>query len=87
MFQCAALLICFNRFHNYIASELASINEGGRFDLTVNSPEPDTSKYIKAIEKRDNDLFQVARLVTSGLYIHVVLGDYIRTILCVNPTL
>ena len=25
------LLVCFNRFHNYVVGELASINEGGRF--------------------------------------------------------
>jgi hypothetical protein len=27
----AALMICFNRFHNYVAQQLALINEGGRF--------------------------------------------------------
>src|SRR5947209_12082040 len=26
-----ALLVCFNRFHNYVVSQLAEINEGGRF--------------------------------------------------------
>ena len=26
-----ALLVCFNRFHNYVVEELAVINEGGRF--------------------------------------------------------
>jgi|SRR5579862_346457 len=28
-----ALLICFNRFHNYVVEQLAMINEGGRFSL------------------------------------------------------
>ena len=27
------LLICFNRFHNYVVGELAAINEGGRFTI------------------------------------------------------
>lgn len=29
-----ALLISFNRFHNYVVSQLAEINEGGRFSVT-----------------------------------------------------
>jgi hypothetical protein len=29
----AALIICFNRFHNYVAQQLALINEGGRFPI------------------------------------------------------
>src|SRR5580704_18227251 len=34
----AALMVCFNRFHNYVVQQLANINEGGRFvvpDLTA----------------------------------------------------
>jgi hypothetical protein len=27
------LLICFNRFHNYVVEQLASINEGGKFTI------------------------------------------------------
>lgn len=29
----AVLLVCFNRFHNYVVEQLAIINEGGRFPL------------------------------------------------------
>jgi linoleate 8R-lipoxygenase / 9,12-octadecadienoate 8-hydroperoxide 8R-isomerase len=29
----AVLLVCFNRFHNYVVEQLAIINEGGRFSL------------------------------------------------------
>jgi hypothetical protein len=29
----AALLVCFNRFHNYAAQQLAMINEGDRFPI------------------------------------------------------
>lgn len=36
--------------------------------------------------KYDNDLFQTARLITCGLYINIVLTDYVRTILNLNKT-
>lgn len=73
------LLIMFNRFHNYIASQLAQINEGGRFT------KPDEAD-LKAYARWDNDLFQTARLVTCGLYINIILKDYVRTILNLNRT-
>ncbi|PYI22509.1 heme peroxidase [Aspergillus japonicus CBS 114.51] len=73
------LLIMFNRFHNYVVENLATINEGGRFT------KPDESN-TKAYAKYDNDLFQTARLVTCGLYINIILKDYVRTILNINRT-
>lgn len=73
----SAFLICFNRFHNYIAGELLTINEGGRF----------TSGHGKDAERnQDEDLFQTARLITCGLYINIILIDYVRTILNLNRT-
>ncbi|KAF4545835.1 Heme peroxidase family protein [Lasiodiplodia theobromae] len=90
-----ALLIAFNRFHNYVVEELARINEGGRFTLQTHYV-PDKSKsaedqakdekhFLKeAHKKRDNDLFQTGRLITCGLYASIVLGDYVRTILNLN---
>src|SRR5580700_11114991 len=33
----AALMICFNRFHNYVAQQLALVNEGGRFVIPSRS--------------------------------------------------
>ncbi|KAL1622700.1 hypothetical protein SLS54_004718 [Diplodia seriata] len=89
-----ALMVAFNRFHNYVVEELASINEGGRFDLKHYVP--DTSKSDaeqkkdkehwpqKAHDIRDEDLFQTGRLITSGLYANIILGDYLRTILNLN---
>jgi linoleate 10R-lipoxygenase len=79
---CGVLLIMFNRFHNYVAEQLAAINENGRFTqprepLDPENPSPAWRKY-------DNDLFQTARLVTGGLYINITLIDYVRTI--VNVT-
>ena len=46
----SALLICFNRFHNYVAAQLLEINEAGKFSA-------DKDPAIL-----DNDLFQTARL-------------------------
>lgn len=53
-----ALMIAFNRFHNYVVKELATINENGRFTM----PTADSSGYEDALRKRDNDLFQTGRL-------------------------
>lgn len=55
-----ALLVSFNRFHNYVVEELADINEGGRFSLPVESAQDEL--YKAAMKKRENDLFQVGRL-------------------------
>ena len=73
------LLIMFNRFHNYVVENLAQINENGRFT------KPDESNE-KAYATWDNDLFQTGRLVTCGLYINIILKDYVRTILNLNRT-
>lgn len=48
------MLIMYNRFHNFAARTLAAINEHERFTAV------DTDEGRK---KRDNDLFQVARLL------------------------
>ncbi|KAL2862868.1 peroxidase/cytochrome P450 family protein [Aspergillus lucknowensis] len=73
------LLIMFNRFHNHVVDQLASINEAGRFT------KPDESD-VKGYSKYDNDLFQTGRLVTCGLYANIILKDYVRTILSINRT-
>ncbi|KAH8646783.1 linoleate diol synthase [Xylariales sp. PMI_506] len=78
----SVLLIMFNRFHNHVATNLALINEGGRF--TKPSPSLEGEKAAAAWKKYDNDLFQTARLVTSGLYINITLVDYVRNIVNLN---
>ena len=75
-----AMLIMFNRFHNYIVEQLASINEACRFKR----PEDGADKA--AYTKYDNDLFQTARLINCGLYVNIILKDYVRTILNLNRT-
>jgi hypothetical protein len=78
------LLVMFNRFHNHVAKNLALINEGNRF------PNPATLKLqgaeatAAAWKKYDEELFQTARLVTSGLYINITLIDYVRNIINLN---
>ncbi|GAW12865.1 hypothetical protein ANO14919_022360 [Xylariales sp. No.14919] len=78
----SVILIMFNRFHNYVAKNLAAINEAGRF--TPPPPGLDEEKAAAAWKKYDNDLFQTARLITSGLYINITLVDYVRNIVNLN---
>ncbi|KAF7505932.1 hypothetical protein GJ744_012374 [Endocarpon pusillum] len=78
----AVLLLCFNRFHNYVASQLKIINEGNRFSV---SEDPRQSAEA-ARKKVDEDLFQTARLITCGLYVNIILHDYVRTILNLQAT-
>ena len=66
-----ALLIMFNRFHNYVVEQLALVDEGGRFSRS---------------KQRDEDLFQTGRLITCGMYVSIILGDYLRTIMNLNRT-
>ncbi|KAF2689680.1 heme peroxidase [Lentithecium fluviatile CBS 122367] len=84
------LLIMFNRFHNHVVDNLARINEGNRFPKPK-APEDDkdekkNEEYKKKLVKYDNDLFQTGRLITCGLYVNIILIDYVRTILDLNRT-
>jgi cytochrome P450 len=89
------LLIMFNRFHNYVVENLASINEGNRFpkptprDRVMGRPLNEEEKkqdYEAQQKKFDEDLFQTGRLITCGLYVNIILLDYVRTILDLNRT-
>lgn len=57
-----ALIVSFNRFHNYVVQQLALINEAGRFSIPVTVGPQNKAAYEKALAKRDNDLFQTGRL-------------------------
>ncbi|KAI9804221.1 MAG: hypothetical protein M1825_001623 [Sarcosagium campestre] len=74
------ILIMFNRFHNHVVESLAEINESGRF--TKPSKGADPAKFTKY----DNDLFQTGRLIVCGLYVNIILLDYVRTIINLNRT-
>ncbi|KAL7951716.1 heme peroxidase [Trichoderma barbatum] len=76
------ILIMFNRVHNYVAANMAAINEGNRFPKP--SPTLQGDAATAAWKKYDEELFQTARLVTSGLYINITLVDYVRNIINLN---
>jgi len=57
-----------------------AINEDGRFT----APSLQGDKAAAAWKKYDKDLFQTARLVTSTLYINIMLFDYVRNIMNVS---
>ncbi|KAF6838515.1 linoleate diol synthase [Colletotrichum musicola] len=78
------ILIMFNRFHNHVAENLAAINEGGRFTPPAGNLNDEAT--AEAWKKYDEELFQTARLVTSGLYINITLVDYVRNIVNLNRT-
>ncbi|KAF2470788.1 heme peroxidase [Lindgomyces ingoldianus] len=84
------LLIMFNRFHNHVVANLASINEGNRFTKPTPPADPASEAaaklYKQKLAKYDEDLFQTGRLVTCGLYVNIILIDYVRTILDLNRT-
>lgn len=56
------------------------INEAGRFD------KPKKTEDKAAWARYDEGLFQTSRLVTCGLYVNIILKDYVRTILALNRT-
>ncbi|KAF2447352.1 heme peroxidase [Karstenula rhodostoma CBS 690.94] len=86
----ACLLIMFNRFHNHVVTNLALINEGNRFPKPVAPEDAKDEKKAEAyqaqLKKYDNDIFQTGRLITCGLYVNIILIDYVRTILNLNRT-
>ncbi|KAI5804623.1 heme peroxidase [Peziza echinospora] len=74
------MLIMYSRFHNYAARTLEAINEGGRFT---------PPRHLNAEEGqfwKDEQLFNVARLVVNGLYVNISLHDYLRAIANVPAT-
>ena len=61
-------------FVQYIAEKLLSINERGTFS---NPPPVDQAKRLA----QDNELFHRARLVNTGYFMQIILGDYVAAIL------
>lgn len=59
-----ALAIAFSRFHNYVVGEIATINEGGRFNI----PTQEDPAHDQVMEKRDEELFQTGRLYFQPFY-------------------
>ncbi|KAF3349590.1 Succinate-semialdehyde dehydrogenase [NADP+] [Verticillium dahliae VDG2] len=78
------LLVFFNRYHNWVVERLAMINERNRFSQPSRTQDSDMRK--RALENLDNDLFQTGRLIVCGLYVNIILHDYLRVILGLNQT-
>lgn len=55
------MLVMYSRFHNYVVENIAAINEDNRFDM----PQQGDPDYDAKALKRDNALFQTARLYDS----------------------
>lgn len=64
----------------YIASQIYSINEWGTYrDPTSLSSESESGKA--ALKAQDDEIFERARLVNTGFFMQMVLGDYVGAIL------
>ncbi|KAG6879814.1 hypothetical protein C0992_011365 [Termitomyces sp. T32_za158] len=68
-----ALLVLFNRNHNYIAEKLLDINENGTYAWP-----PRTEEDLRI---QDDEIFQRTRLINCGYFMNVILGDYVGAIL------
>ncbi|KAF8316120.1 heme peroxidase, partial [Clavulina sp. PMI_390] len=73
-----ALIIIFNRNHNWIADMLLSINERGLWNQDIAEVQAGDPELLK---KQDYEIFNTARLINSLTYANVVLGDYLAAIL------
>ena len=60
-------LIMYSRFHNYVAQQLKTINENGKFSLPPKFKELSKEDQEEAEKKIDEDLFQTARLYVKSL--------------------
>ena len=69
-----ALAVMYCRNHNYIAKKLFELNERSAYENPATLSEEDNAR-------QDEDIFQRARLINCGYYVHVVLCDYIPAIL------
>ncbi|KAJ7055860.1 heme peroxidase [Mycena amicta] len=74
----SAILVLFNRNHNYIAEMLLKINERG----TWTDPPPKDDDKARA--KQDEEIFQIAKLVNCGHFMSFIVGDYVAAFLGVS---
>jgi heme peroxidase len=80
----SCLLVLFSRYHNWVVENLLKINEGNRFGPPAASLK--SSVLDEAWKKLDNDLFQTGRLIVCGLFVNIILHDYLRVITGLNRT-
>lgn len=74
-FQSSRVCLC----PSAVVNNVLRINENSRFTKPTGDDESAWKKY-------DEDLFQTGRLITCGLYVNIILKDYVRTILALNRT-
>ncbi|KAF8666942.1 heme peroxidase [Rhizoctonia solani] len=65
-----ALLVIWNRNHNYIANNILKINEQKRWS---DPPPEDPAKRAQ----QDKEIFETARLINCGSFMSVIFGDYV----------
>ena len=65
------MLVLYSRFHNYVAENIAAINEDGRFTM----PPKDDPDYASKLKTRDNAIFQTARLYVT---FHIRLSNDLK---------
>jgi linoleate 10R-lipoxygenase len=75
-----ALLILFNRNHNYIVKRLLDINERGTFVDPASLQTENSADKAKLIAQ-DEELFQTGRLINCGWFASIVFSDYFSCIL------
>ncbi|KAF9006152.1 linoleate diol synthase [Cyathus striatus] len=75
-----AILVLFNRNHNYIAKKLLEINERGAYEDPSNLKSDDPASKAKLLAQEE-EIFQTARLVNASWFAAVVFTDYFSTIL------
>ncbi|KAH6688549.1 heme peroxidase, partial [Plectosphaerella plurivora] len=67
-----------------VVENLLLINEGNRFSPPADTLEPPA--LVEAWKKLDNKLFQTGRLIVCGLFVNIILHDYLRVIIGLNRT-
>lgn len=83
----AAIVVLFNRNHNWICDRLLAINERNTWTSDLVALKADTKdvytneNYKNTLEKQDYEIFQTARLINSLTYANVMLSDFMAGIL------
>ncbi|KAH7914862.1 heme peroxidase [Hygrophoropsis aurantiaca] len=72
-----ALLVLFNRNHNYIAQRILEINERGTWERNPESLPENSPKRIN----QEDEIFNIARLCNCAWFAAVVFSDYFSAIL------
>jgi hypothetical protein len=70
-----ALLVLFNRNHNYVAQKIFDINEHNKYHKPADLSS-DEARHVQ-----DDEIFHRSRLVNCGLFTQIILGDYVGAIL------